>query len=39
MKVTRVWMADFCPHPRMAKHIYFAESALYAMSFYQLNAG
>lgn len=38
IKVTRFWIADFLPTPQMAKHIYFAESALDAMSFYQLNA-
>ena len=37
-KSNSLWIADFCPHPQMAKHIYFAESALDAMSFYQLNA-
>lgn len=37
-KSNSLWIADFCPHPQMAKHIYFAESALDALSFYQLNA-
>lgn len=36
-KSNSVWVADFSPHPAMAKHIYFAESAIDAMSFYELN--
>lgn len=36
-KSNSLWIADFCSHPQMAQHIYFAESALDAMSFYQLN--
>ena len=32
-KSNSLWIADFCPHPQMAKHIYFADSALDAMSF------
>ena len=37
IKVTRFGLL-ILPTPQMAKHIYFAESALDAMSFYQLNA-
>lgn len=36
-KSNSAWIADFTSHPLMAKNIYFAESALDAMSFYELN--
>lgn len=36
-KSNSLWIADFSPHTTMAKHIYFAESAIDAMSFYELN--
>lgn len=36
-KSSSLWLADFSPHSSMAKHIYFAESALDAMSYYELN--
>ena len=37
IKATPGWIADFCPHPQMPKHI-FLQNPLDAMSFYQLNA-
>ena len=36
-KSNSLWVADFSSRPNLAKHIYFAESALDAMSFYELN--
>ena len=36
-KKESVWIADFSPNPQLTKNIYFAEGALDAMSFYQLN--
>lgn len=36
-KTNSLWIADFASDPITAKHIYFAESALDAMSYYELN--
>lgn len=36
-KSDSLWIADFASSPITAKHIYFAESALDAMSYYELN--
>lgn len=36
-KTDSLWIADFSANPALAKNVYLAESALDAMSFYELN--
>ena len=37
-KIDALWIADFTSHPNLVKHIFAAESAIDAISYYELNA-